>query len=38
MLVFSVASPLASDSRLPQPLNAAQLGGPVKIFKEEVLQ
>lgn len=38
MLVFSAASPLASDSRLPQPLNAAQLGGPVKIVKEEVLQ
>ncbi|MGO4317805.1 lytic transglycosylase domain-containing protein [Agrobacterium sp. MCAB5] len=38
MLVFSAASPLASDSRLPQPLDAAQLGGPVKIVKDEVLQ
>ncbi|CDN95509.1 TrbN [Agrobacterium tumefaciens] len=38
MLVFSAASSLASDSRSPQPLNAAQLGGPVKIVKEEVLQ
>lgn len=38
MLVFSVASQIASDRRLPQPLNAAQLGGPVKIVKEEVLQ
>ncbi|QDG94770.1 lytic transglycosylase domain-containing protein (plasmid) [Rhizobium sp. NIBRBAC000502774] len=38
MLVFSAASPLASDSRYPQPLKAAQLGGPVKIVKEEVLQ
>lgn len=38
MLVFSAASPLASDSRLPQPLDAAQLSGPVKIVKDEVLQ
>ena len=38
MLVFSAASPLALDSRYPQPLKAAQLGGPVKIVKEEVLQ
>ncbi|WP_107676251.1 lytic transglycosylase domain-containing protein [Agrobacterium sp. LAD9] len=38
MLVFSAASPLVSDSRLPEPLKAAQLGGPVKIVKEEVLQ
>ncbi|MGP4670185.1 lytic transglycosylase domain-containing protein [Agrobacterium pusense] len=38
MLVFSAASPLASDSRLPQPLDAAQLSGPVKIAKDEVLQ
>ncbi len=38
MLVFSAASPLASDSRYQQPLKAAQLGGPVKIVKEEVLQ
>ncbi|MCR6727860.1 lytic transglycosylase domain-containing protein [Agrobacterium fabrum] len=38
MLVFSAASPPALDSRLPQPVIAAQLGSPVKIVKEEVLQ
>lgn len=38
MLVFSAASPPALDSRLLQPLEAVQLGGPVKIVKEEVLQ
>ena len=38
MLVFSAASPLAADSRLPQLLNVVERGGPVKIVKEEVLQ
>ena len=38
MLVFSAASPLVLDRRLPQPLNVVERGGPVKIVKEEVLQ
>lgn len=38
MLVFSVPDPLASDARLHRTEKAAQVDGPVKIVKEEVLQ
>nr|CAD7045819.1 lytic transglycosylase domain-containing protein [Rhizobium sp. P007] len=38
MLVFSVPDPLASDAHLHPTEKAAQVGGPVKIVKEEVLQ
>lgn len=38
MLVFSATKPLVPDGGLQQPLKAMQLGGPVKIVKEEELQ